>query len=67
MASRGLLKGARSVKKALREVETEMRELLGGTEEKSLSVMRGHCKLMIFFHQKETENKNELEARPDLE
>ena len=45
---RGLLKGNGLVKKALRGVETEMRELLGGTEEKSLSVMRGHYKLMIF-------------------
>ena len=56
-----------STQKALRGSETEMRELLGGTEEKSLSVMEGHFQLMIFFHQKETEYKNELVERPDLE
>ena len=36
-ASRGPLKGAVSAQKALRGSETEKRELLGGTEEKSMS------------------------------
>ena len=36
------LKGAVSTQKALRGSETEMRELLGGTEENSVSPMRGH-------------------------
>ena len=40
-ASRGLLKGAASAQKALRGSEMETRELLGGTEENSVSPMRG--------------------------
>ena len=36
------LKGAVSAQKALRGSETETRELLGGTEENSVSQMRGH-------------------------
>ena len=39
---RGPLKGAVSVEKALQWSETETRELLGGTEEYSVSPMRGH-------------------------
>ena len=41
-ASRGPEKGAVSAQKALRGCETETRELLGGTEENSVSPMRGH-------------------------
>ena len=41
-ASRGPLKGAVSAQKALQGSETEPRELLGGTEENSVSPMRGH-------------------------
>ena len=41
-ASRGPEKGAMSAQKALRGSETETRELLGGTEENSVSPMRGH-------------------------
>ena len=40
-ASRGPEKGAVSAQKALRGSETETRELLGGTEENSVSPMRG--------------------------
>ena len=40
-ASRGPEKGAVSAQKALRGSETETRELLGGTEENSVSLMRG--------------------------
>ena len=37
------LKGAESAQKALqRSEETETRELLGGTEEKSISPIKGH-------------------------
>ena len=41
-ASRGPEKGAVSAQKALRGSETEMRELLGGTEENIVSPMGGH-------------------------
>ena len=41
-ASQGPEKGAMSAQKALRGSETETRELLGGTEENSVSLMRGH-------------------------
>ena len=41
-ASRGPEKGAVSAQKALQGFETETRELLGGTEENSVSPMRGH-------------------------
>ena len=41
-ASRGPLKGAVSAQKALQGSRTETRELLAGTQEKSLSPMRGH-------------------------
>ena len=41
-ASRGPLKGAVSAQKALQGSETETRELLGGTEENSVSTMRDH-------------------------
>ena len=41
-ASRGPEKGAVSAQKALRGSETETRELLGGTEENSVSPMRDH-------------------------
>ena len=40
--SRGPEKGGVSAQKALRGSETETRELLGGTEENSVSPMRGH-------------------------
>ena len=40
-ASRGPEKGAVSAQKALRGSETETRELLGGTEENSVSPMPG--------------------------
>ena len=36
------LKGAVSAQKALQVSEMEMRELLGGTEENSVSFVRGH-------------------------
>ena len=59
-------KGAVSAQKALQGSETETRELLGGTDENSVSPMRGSLicppgKSMI-FHKKETE-KNCV-ARP---
>ena len=41
-ASRGPLKGAASAQKVLQVSETETRELLGGTEEYSVSPTRGH-------------------------
>ena len=41
-ASRGPEKDAVSAQKALQWSETETRELLGGTEENSVSPMRGH-------------------------
>ena len=41
-ASRGPEKGAVSAPKALRGSETETRELLGGTQENSVSPKRGH-------------------------
>ena len=41
-ASRGPLKDAMSAQKVLQGSETETRELLGGTEEKSVSPTRGH-------------------------
>ena len=41
-ASRGPLKGAVSAQKALLWSETEKRELLGGTEENSVSPIMGH-------------------------
>ena len=41
-ASRGPEKGAVSAQKAFRGSETETRELLGGTEEDSVSPMRGY-------------------------
>ena len=41
-ASRGPLKGAVSAQKALQGSETETRELLGGTEENSVSPVSGH-------------------------
>ena len=40
--ARGPEKGAVSAQKALRGSETETRELLGGTEENSVSPMRSH-------------------------
>ena len=40
--SRGPLKGAVSAQKALQGSETETRELLGGTENNSVSSMMGH-------------------------
>ena len=66
-ASRGSLKGAVLAQKALQGSETETRELLEGTEENSVSPMRGHCFALQanqrFFHNMETE-KIELVARP---
>ena len=41
-ARSGPLKGAKSAKKALQGSKTETRELLEGTEENSVSPMRGH-------------------------
>ena len=41
-ACRGPLKGAVSVQKKPEGSEQEMRELLGGTEEKNISLSRGH-------------------------
>ena len=46
-ATRGPLKGDVSAQKALQGSETDMRELLGGTEENSVSPTRG-----IYFVQK---------------
>ena len=40
-ASQGPLKGAMSAQKSLQGFETEARELLGGTEEDSVSPTRG--------------------------
>ena len=58
-ASRGPLKGAVSAKEALQGSETEMRELLGGMEENSVSPVEGSsiCLLgkSMIFHKKETE------------
>ena len=57
-ASQGPLKGTVSAEKALQGSETETRELLGGTEEKSISPMRGHWFTLQanqwFFTKKET-------------
>ena len=60
------MKGAVSAQKALQGPETETRELLGGTEENSVSLMRGHCPpgKSIFFYKKEAEKNFELVARP---
>ena len=41
-ADRGPLKGTVSAQKALQGSETETRELLRGTKEKSISLSRGH-------------------------
>ena len=41
-ASQGPLKGTESAEKALQGSETERRKLLGGTDEKSVYLMRGH-------------------------
>ena len=41
-ASRGPLKGAVSAQKALQGSKTETRELLGGTDENSVSLTMGH-------------------------
>ena len=58
-ASRGPEKGAMSAQKGLQGSETETRELLGGTEENSVSPM------IMIFHKKETE-KNEFVARTGI-
>ena len=55
------MKAVISAQKALQGSKTERRELLGVTEENSVSPTRGHR----FYHKKETE-KNELVARPDM-
>ena len=55
-ASRGSLKSTVSAEKALQGSKTETRELLGGTEENSVSPMRD-------FYKMETE-KIELVTRP---
>ena len=44
-----------SAQKALGGSETETRELLGGTEENSVSPMRGLEGKSMSFHKKETE------------
>ena len=59
-ASRGPLKGAVSAQKAFQGSETKTTELLGGTEENSVSPDEGSLicppgKSMIFFTKKETE------------
>ena len=54
-ASRGPLKGAVSAQKALQGSKAETREFLGGTEENSVSPMRGHwfaLQANQFFSQK---------------
>ena len=61
-ASRGPLKGTVSAQKALQRSETETRELQGGTEENSVSPMRGSLicppgKSMIFLQKR---NRNKL-------
>ena len=56
-ASRCPLKDAVLAQKVLQGSETEMRELLGGTKENSVSPMRG-------FSQKRNQKKIELVARP---
>ena len=61
------MKGVVSAQKALQGSETERRELLAGTKEKSVSLMRGSLiclpgKSMIFY--KKGNRKNELMGRP---
>ena len=51
-ASRGPLKGVVSAQNTLQESETETRELLGGTEEISLSPICPPGKSMIFYKKK---------------
>ena len=68
-ASRGPEKGAVSAQKALRGSETETRELLGGTEENSVSPMRGHwfaLQANQWFFTKRKQKKIELVARPGI-
>ena len=65
------MKGTVSAQKALQGSETETRELLGGTEENSLSPGDGSLifppvQINDFFYKKDTE-KNELVARPTFE
>ena len=55
------------LKKALRGSETETRELLGGTEENSVSPMRGHwfaLQANQWVFTKSQQNRIELVARP---
>ena len=66
-ASRGPLRGAVSAPKALQGSETETRELLGGTEENSVSPMRGHwfaLQANQWFFTKWKQKKIEVVARP---
>ena len=68
-ASRGPEKGAVSAQKALRGSETETRELLGGTEENSVSPMRGHwfaLQANQWFFTKRKQEKIELVAKPGI-
>ena len=63
------MKGAVSAQKALQKSHTETRELMVGTEEKSISPDEGSIispagKNQCFLHKKETEIKVELVARP---
>ena len=63
---RGPLKGAMSAQKALRGSETNTRELLVGTEENSLSPLRGHWFALANqgFFTKRKQKKIKLVARP---
>ena len=68
-ASQGPLKGAVSAQKALRGSKTETGELLGGTEENSVSPMRDHwfaLQANQWVFTKRKQKKIELLARPDV-
>ena len=60
------LKGAVSAQKALRGSETETRELLGGTEENSVSPDEGSliCRQINDFFIKRKQKKIEIVAKP---
>ena len=68
-ASRVPLKGAVSAQKALQGSETETSELLGATEENSISLTRGHwfaLQANKWFFTKRKQKNIELVARPWL-
>ena len=60
------MKGAMSAQKALQRSKTETRELLGGTEENSISSKRGPSRQISDFSQKRKKKiVKKLVARPD--